>query len=159
MCKSNFSKARETREGWPLLTVETYVNGYSKRTNEREPFPWLVRWACRAGTRDFCSALAAIAGPDPNIFFSSPYTVSVPLSQSPSKLGRQPCWVACLLVCISGHSTLFIVQSLDLKYCQFYLSSAGFYVYSAKIYIDIIQHHKVEPLGTPKDVFLLDNRK
>jgi hypothetical protein len=32
-------------------------------------FSWLVRWACRAGTRDFCSALAAIAGPDPNIFF------------------------------------------------------------------------------------------
>ncbi len=24
---------RETREGWPLLTVETEVNGDSKRTN------------------------------------------------------------------------------------------------------------------------------
>ena len=24
------------------------------------------------------------------------------LSPSPSKLGRQPCWVACLLVCVSG---------------------------------------------------------
>jgi hypothetical protein len=23
---------------------------------------WLVRWACRAGTRDFCSALAALVG-------------------------------------------------------------------------------------------------
>jgi hypothetical protein len=34
-------KDRETREGWPLLTVETELNGDSKRTNERDPF--LVR--------------------------------------------------------------------------------------------------------------------
>jgi hypothetical protein len=27
---------RETREGWPLQTVETEVNGDSKSTNERE---------------------------------------------------------------------------------------------------------------------------
>ncbi len=32
---------RETREGWPLLTVETEVNGDSKSTNERG-LPWLV---------------------------------------------------------------------------------------------------------------------
>jgi hypothetical protein len=25
--------------------------------------PWLVRWACRAGTRNFCPALAALVGP------------------------------------------------------------------------------------------------
>ena len=28
---------RETREGWPLLTVETEVNGDSRSTNERGP--------------------------------------------------------------------------------------------------------------------------
>jgi hypothetical protein len=28
---------RETREGWPLLAVETEVNGNSKRTNDRGP--------------------------------------------------------------------------------------------------------------------------
>jgi hypothetical protein len=28
---------RDYREGWPLLTVETEVNGDSKRTNERGP--------------------------------------------------------------------------------------------------------------------------
>jgi hypothetical protein len=28
---------RKTREGWPRLTVETEVNGDSKRTNERGP--------------------------------------------------------------------------------------------------------------------------
>jgi hypothetical protein len=30
--------ARETREGWPLPTVETGVHGDSKSTNERGPF-------------------------------------------------------------------------------------------------------------------------
>ncbi len=29
--------SRETSEGWPLLTVETEVNGDSKSTNERGP--------------------------------------------------------------------------------------------------------------------------
>ncbi len=33
------------------------MNGDSKCTNERGP------WACRAGTRDFCSAFAALVGP------------------------------------------------------------------------------------------------
>ncbi len=31
--------------------------------------PWLVRLACRVGTRDFCSALAAVVGPVQNILF------------------------------------------------------------------------------------------
>jgi hypothetical protein len=35
---------------------------------------WLVRWACRACTRYFCSALAALVGPVQNIFV---LTVSV----------------------------------------------------------------------------------
>ncbi len=29
----------------------------------------MVRWACHAGTRDFCSALAALVGLVQNIFF------------------------------------------------------------------------------------------
>ncbi len=28
----------KTSEGWPLLAVETEVNGDSKKTNERSPF-------------------------------------------------------------------------------------------------------------------------
>jgi hypothetical protein len=62
---------------------------------------WLVHWACRASARDFCSALAALVGPVQNIF-PSPYIILIPLSPSPSKLGRQPCWVACLIVGVSG---------------------------------------------------------
>ena len=50
--------------------------------------------------------LAALVGPN-KIFFSSTYTISIPLSPSPSKLGRQPCWATCLLACdlvtLHGH--------------------------------------------------------
>jgi hypothetical protein len=59
---------RETREERPLLTVETEVNGDSKRTNNRG-LPWLVRWTCRAGTIDFCPAWAALVSPVQNIIF------------------------------------------------------------------------------------------
>ncbi len=30
------------------------------------------------------------------------YTISIPLSPTPSNLGRQPCWVTYLLVCVYG---------------------------------------------------------
>jgi hypothetical protein len=40
------------------------------------------------------------------IFFSSPYIISIPLSLSTSELGRQTCWVACLLVCVSGQNPI-----------------------------------------------------
>ncbi len=61
-------KPRENRFKWPLLTVKTEVNEDSKSTNERV-LPWLVRWDFRTGTRDFCSALAALVGSVQNIFF------------------------------------------------------------------------------------------
>jgi hypothetical protein len=72
----------------PLQTVETEVNGDSKSTVQlKGVLPWLVTWACRTGTRDFCPALAALVGPVQNIFFI-PYTISISLSTSPSKLGK-----------------------------------------------------------------------
>ncbi len=55
--------------------------------------PLLLRW--RAGTRDFFPALAALVGPVQNIFTSS-YIISLHLSPSLCKLGRQSCHVACL---------------------------------------------------------------
>jgi hypothetical protein len=75
------------------------VNEDSKSSNERV-LSWLLRWACRAATRDFCSALSALVGPVKNIFFLTVHFFSsfAPIAQ---KLGRQPCWVACLLVCVS----------------------------------------------------------
>ncbi len=35
--RTAIANTRETREGWPLLTVETEVNGDSKSTDERGP--------------------------------------------------------------------------------------------------------------------------
>jgi hypothetical protein len=49
---------RETREGWPLLTVETEVNEDSKSTNEWGPS--LV---------GFCPALAALVSLVQNVIF------------------------------------------------------------------------------------------
>jgi hypothetical protein len=54
--------AQRARKGWPPLTAEDGVNGDSKSTNEKGSFPWLFHWACRAGTRGFCFALAALIG-------------------------------------------------------------------------------------------------
>jgi hypothetical protein len=48
---------------------------------------WLVRWSFSAGTRDFCSALAALVGPVQNTF-SSPHTISIPLSPIAQQAGR-----------------------------------------------------------------------
>jgi hypothetical protein len=78
---------RDYREGWPLLTVETEVNGNSKSTKE---MCLSLVWACRAGTQDFCSAFAALVRLVQNIFFLTVHYFN-PLSPSPSKLGRQPC--------------------------------------------------------------------
>ncbi len=43
---------RETREGWPLLTVETEVNGDSKSTNERGS-SLVGSWGLSRQKRDF----------------------------------------------------------------------------------------------------------
>ncbi len=89
---------REIREGWPLLTVETAVNGDSRSTNEKGPF-LVGSLGLLADTREFCFALAALVVQ--NIFFLTALYFSsyVPIA---SKLGRQLCWVACLSVCVSG---------------------------------------------------------
>jgi hypothetical protein len=48
---------------------------------------WLVRWACRAGTRDFCSALAALVGSVLNIFFLTIryFNSFFPIAQQPGQ--------------------------------------------------------------------------
>jgi len=64
---------------------------------------WFVHWACRADTRDFCPLLDTLVSSVQSIF--PPYTISMLLSPSSSKLGRQPWWTACLLVGVSGGET------------------------------------------------------
>jgi hypothetical protein len=41
----------------------------TQRVQMKGVLPQLFDWACRAGTRDFCPALAALVGPVQNIFF------------------------------------------------------------------------------------------
>jgi hypothetical protein len=72
----------------------------TQRVQMKGVFPWLVRWTRHTGTRDFWPALADLVSPVQNTF-SSPYTISVHLSPSPSQLGRQSCLVASLFVCVS----------------------------------------------------------
>jgi hypothetical protein len=40
----------------------------TQRVQMKGALPWLVRCSCRACTRDFCSALAALVGSVQNIF-------------------------------------------------------------------------------------------
>ncbi len=60
----------------------------------------------------FLFSLAAQVGPV-QIFFSSPCTGSTLLSPSPSKLGRQPCWVACPLLCVSGPNFWYLSSEVS----------------------------------------------
>jgi len=71
--------------------------------------PWFDCWACSTGTRDFCPALAALVGPVHRKLFQN----SIYLFPSPSKLGKQSCWVACLLVCFSGVYTDLTITTLN----------------------------------------------
>jgi hypothetical protein len=59
----------------------------------------MVRWACRAGTRDFLSAFAALGGPLQDIFSRRTLFHFLCPHPSASKLGRQPRWVGCLVLC------------------------------------------------------------
>ncbi len=63
--------------------------------------PWLVRWTCRSGTIDFCTASASIVSMVQNIIFFTIhfFTLLVPIAQQPGQagvLGRMS------TVCVSG---------------------------------------------------------
>jgi hypothetical protein len=90
------ARTRETREGWPLLNVETEATGDSKSTNERgSSLVGSSGSSCRY--KRFCPALGCSSWPRQKIFFPHPYSISIHLSPSPSKLGWQSYLVACLL--------------------------------------------------------------
>ncbi len=77
--------------------------------------PCLVRWAYRAATRDFYPALADLVRPVQNIFSLAIHS-PVNLSPSPRKPGRQSCWVACLLLCVSGLLTKNVISDFWYMY-------------------------------------------
>jgi hypothetical protein len=68
----------------------------------KEVLPWLVLWACHAGTRDFRSALAALVGPVQNIFFLAVHFFNsfVPIAH---QAGQGVVLGFLSLVCVSGY--------------------------------------------------------
>ncbi len=73
-CSKNSSRrvygggSRETREGWPLLTVETEANGDSTSTYERGPFlVGSLGWLCQY--KWFLSCLGFSSRPSTKYFF------------------------------------------------------------------------------------------
>ncbi len=68
----------ETREGWPLLTVETETNGHSRSTNERGPsLVGSLNSLCRYKRLLSSLSCSSHQSAQYKIFFSSLYTVSV----------------------------------------------------------------------------------
>ncbi len=77
----------------------------------KEVLPWLVRWACHAGMRNFLSWLFQSTQYFFPHFLTLQYSISILLSPSPSNMGSQLCWVACLRLCLSGAAYLYSVGS------------------------------------------------
>ncbi len=63
------SERLERRSPCWLLKLRHMGN---QRVQMKGVLPWLVRWACRAGTRDFCPALAASRRPSTKYFLPFP---------------------------------------------------------------------------------------
>ncbi len=90
---------RKTRERWPLLTIDNLCEWVLERVQMKGVLSWLVRWACHAGTRDFCLALAALVGPVHIFFLLTATLFQFIYPRSP------PNWrVACLSLCVSGRA-------------------------------------------------------
>ncbi len=76
--KRMIGEVRETRERWPLMTVESEVNREdSKRTNERGPF---LVGLCPYKRFLFC--LGCSSQPSTKYIFPSPYTIAIPFEKS-----------------------------------------------------------------------------
>ncbi len=94
---------------WPMLPVETEVNGDSKSTNERSPFlVGSLGFSCQY--KRFLSCLGCSSRPSRKYYFPHHTLFQLIRSLRPSKLGRGSCWVACLLVYVSGSSPLELCQ-------------------------------------------------
>jgi hypothetical protein len=94
---SEIGQNRATREVWHLLTVETEVNGDSKSTNEMGP-SLVGSLSLSRLCKRFLSCLGLGCSSRPSTKYLYPL---------PGKLGRQSCWVVCLLVCFSGSEETF----------------------------------------------------
>ncbi len=62
--------------------------GLALRIQIKGVLSWLVRWACRAGTRDFGSALAALVGPVLIVLNFNSFVSIAPHAGQAAMLGR-----------------------------------------------------------------------
>jgi hypothetical protein len=69
--------------GGPCWRLKLRWMGTQRVQRKEEVLPWLVRWACRTCTRDFCSALATLFGSLQYIFFPAEHYFHsfVPITQ------------------------------------------------------------------------------
>jgi hypothetical protein len=146
--KASLVLPRETRVGWPLLTVVTELNGDSKSTYERCPsLVGSLGLSCRY---EIFVLLWLLWSSQCKINYSSPVNCFIFLSPSLSKLGWQLCWVACLLVCVSGlncHLCFPVVYYYILPNMVHVPIGHVFgfsYVYAASLCILIYLHHAVK---------------
>ncbi len=96
---------RETRESWPLLTVETETNEDLWSTNEGGPsWGWFVGLV--VPVQEIFILLWLLWTAQYKNIFSSPYTIAIYVSPSPSNLGRQSCRAACLWIFVSDWDSL-----------------------------------------------------
>jgi hypothetical protein len=79
-------RIRETREGWPLLTVETEVNWDSKSTNERGP-SLIGSLGLSYRYKRLYPGLAALVSQVQNNFFLTVHNFNLCAPPSPSNLG------------------------------------------------------------------------
>jgi hypothetical protein len=137
---------RETERGGPCWLLKLRWMG-TQRGQMKGALSWLIpevdslAFSCRY--KRSWSRLGCSVGPVQ--FFSSPDIISLHLSSSPSKLGRQSCWAACLLVCASGFYlgfSCFLIGLCSLVYqlpqnqmCKQTCQQYKYTVYSIRTYI------------------------
>jgi hypothetical protein len=97
--------ARETREVWPLLTVETEVNGNSKSTNERGPF-LVGSLGLPYRYKRLLFSLGCSSRPCTKYFF--PHRTLFQISLSPSPAAGQAAVLSCLF--LIKHVSLVVAQ-------------------------------------------------
>ncbi len=74
----------------------------TQRVQMKGVLPWLVRWACHASTRDFCSALAALVGKILIFFFPHRIYYFNSFDTIAQQAGQVVVLLAYLLVCVHG---------------------------------------------------------
>ncbi len=110
----------ERLEGWPLLTIKLRWLGTTEYKWKGSLLGWFFGLVVLA--KEIYVLPWLFSRPNTKYFFQNRTLLQVPLSQSPSELGRQSCWIACLLVCVSNFSStnskkiFFVDLTLNLKF-------------------------------------------